>query len=1300
MSTKSGFLMVLLAGVAILAVGLSPRLTNAQVGCTARGLTGSYTVPQGQYCKPYSGLAQIQQSGLSLSLVNECGQPTTGQITGPNSFTSGWGVSATVSADCTTINWNNGSVWEVKAPTSSTFFGTPGTSTNPTASVAEPVNTATGAYYTSHTDLRVPSKGLAFTFTRFYNSPDPYSGPLGVGWTHSYNSSLTENAGNGMVTIKQGDGGTVAFAPAGAGTYKPSTAGLFDTLQKNGDGSFTLTRKDQTEFHFSALGRLVSIVDRNGNTHTLAYDGSGNLRTVTDSAGRVFTFTYDGSHRLISVTDPMGRVVQYAYDAAGNLISCRDALEGLTQYTYDANHRMIAATDPHGIVYMHNTYDAQGRVVLQTNARGFATTFAYDTPSPGTTTITDPLGNVTQHLYDSKLRFIAVVDAHGGSTSFTYDDNNLRTSVTNPNDEMTHFTYDAQGNVTGITDPIGNTGAFAYDAKSNLLSATDATGNTRTFAYDLHSNLIAFHDALGNTITFAHDGAGQILSTTDARGNTTTFTYDAFGNLTQTADALGNRTTLDYDGLGRLVSLTDANGHTGNLTYDALDRPVILKDALGNATHLAYDANGNRGQSTDANGKTTSYGYDTTNNLVSVTDALGHVTAYTYDANNNRLTFTNAKGNRKSYEYDALSRVVRIIDPLSFVTSYAYDAVGNSVAVTDANGKTTQLAYDARNRLTTVTYADGTSVAYAYDANGNRTTMVDGHGKTSYTYDALYRLTAVQPPDGQVVRYAYDALGNRQSLLYPDGKVLQYAYDAGNRLTGVTDWRRRTTTYRYDAVNTLLGVSYPNRTGLAFAYDAANRLSQVRNIYRGSDDEEPNPITSFTYTLDRVGNRLGVTDGNGKTTSYSYDALYQLTAVTTEDGRAVQFSYDAVGNRVNQTGPRPKKDSIKYAYDAADRLLTAGAATFTYDANGNPRTKTDRGVTLTYAYDLANRLSAVSGGNVHSRFAYDGDGHRMTQATSTGTYSYLNDVAAGLPVVLQESGPDGEITYTHGLRLIAASAPDFEFFYHYDGLGSVVGLTDTRGHLKKRYGYDAWGQTVRAVPPPKVGTQNKFHFTGEALDPETGLYYVRARYYDPAIGRFLTRDPIGEAGGLNLYAYVGNNPVNRVDPFGLDPLETTDRKYSFDNISFDSAITVLGIFQGPMGVEGNVYRPYTGTAFDIPLVAWDWFGLPRPGPALPDASVVNTYSGGTLYSRNQGVPPDRIVSAGYSWIGQSRAYVNLDDPITWLPNLSVSQGQISPGNRNSETIIQFGWTIPLGGGLRSGGGSGHSQQNYPNWPYR
>jgi len=1076
--------------------------------------------------------------------------------------------------------------------------GQSGTQLQQTSS--EPVATGSGNYYFQHTDLIVPGRGKPLLFQRTYNTLDSYAGPLGLNWTHSYNIFLTVSQ-VGTVVIKWADGHYETFT--WNGSMYLAQPGVYSTLIQNADSSFTLTMKDQTRYSFSGAGVLLGIADKNGNSTQLAYDASGRLVTITGAGSRSLALSYDSSNRIVKITDPAGRFLAFAYDAQNHLVQATDQAGGATGFTYDSANLLLSVTLPNGNTLLRNVYDSKGRVTSQSNAANNTWIFAYDTPNPGDSTITDGRGNQTIHSYDSSLRIIKATDALGGTTSFAYDANNDRTSVTNQNGKTTAFSYDSVGNILTVTDPLGGMTSFSYDPNNNLLSAINPKGKTTTFSYDSHSNLITITDALGNTTTFAYNGFGQLTSQTNARGNVSAYGYDSQGDLTQVTDPLGNITTLVYNGIGRLTSIRDPNGHAATAVYDALNRLVKIADPLGNQTRFAYDAVGNLLKITDANGHATSYAYDATNNLVSVTDAIGHITRYAYDPDNNRAAYTNAKGNATTYAYDALNRLIQITDPLSFVTSYAYDSVGNVLTTTDAKGQTNQFAYDALNRLVSVSYADGRNVAYSFDPNGNRVSMVDSHGTTNYAYDALDRLTSVTHPGGKVVTYGYDAVGNRESLSYPDGKLLAYAYDPANRLSQATDWLGRTTKYSYDAAGNLLGTAYPNQAAVGFAYDAANRLTEVRNSFRRDEDEErghdgSNALIRFQYLLDAVGNRLQVTDSRGQVKRYSYDPLYELTSVATlddgherdDDRETVNYSYDAVGNRITLArGDR----ATNYTYDADNRLLSAGPSTFAYDPNGNQTSVTrlrDNKV-LVYAYDAANRLVAVTGGPVNSTFAYDGDGNRVSQSTKEGTFAYLNDVATALPVVLQESGTDGNISYAYGLGRISGSSDKDDFFYHYDGLGSVVALSAQNGRPSAGYFYDAWGKSVLTIAG-EFGRRNKFRFTGEALDPGTELYFLRARYYDAVTGRFITPDPapgfLCVPGSLNRFEYVLGNPVRFADPSGLSAIEA--QAAGQEGPTNASYLASLGLPNNPMA------SLLAGPIFQLSSL------VPPPGPAFQKAA--------------------------------------------------------------------------------------------------
>jgi RHS repeat-associated protein len=1011
-------------------------------------------------------------------------------------------------------------------------LGPAGTSTNPQAPGGEPISTGNGNYFYQHTDLSIDDHlaGLPLVFQRTYNSLDTFNGTLGHNWIHNFDITVatTYNQSgypNGAV-VKWGDGHGEVFTLSD-GSYVPAP-GVTNVLTRNPDNyQYTLTRKDGISYFFTWDGLLENIQNPNGSFITPLTDSNNNLTGlyVRNSGAQYLSFSYNQNNLISSVSDQSGRTVSYAYDVSGNLVSETDPAGNVTKYAYDPSQRLTSITLPDKSVLVRNTYDSSSRVISQTNARGYTTTLAYNTPTQGQTTITDPLGNKTIHTYDSLMRITGITDALEHTTSYTYDVNNNVASITDARGNTTNLTYDSFGNVLTYTDPLGNKASFTYNSFSEPLTITTPKGNTTTLTYHGNGNLIAVQDPLGDQSTFSYDSYGDLTSATDARSNTTTLSWHASVPfcLTGITDAVGNQTNLTCDSIGRVTSVTDPNQHTSTIGYDLLSHVVSLADALGNQTQFGYDTVSNLTSVTDANGHTTSYAYNPVGSLTQVTNALGQETKYAYDKNNNRIDFTNANGKPTKYTYDKANRLVEITDPLSFHGSYGLDADGNVTAFTDANGKKNTFTYDADNRLTEASYSDGTNVKYAYDADSNRKSMVDPHGTTAYAYDSLDRVTSTEFPGSVGVHYVYDPVGNRSSLIYPDKSTLGFTYDADNRLSGVTDWKKRNTSYTYDPASNLTGTTFPNAVTTSLTYDAANRLTGI------TDSANSVAYRVLAYALDNVGNRTAVTDG-GTMTNYTYDVVNELLTAQSSTGTS-SWTYDAVGNRTQQVTP---KGSTEYTYDADNRMLTAGSTTFTYDDNGNRLTEAAPSGTTSYSYDANNRMLSVTAPTATSKFTYDGDGNRVTQNTPSGTYDYVNDTVVGLPVVLNEQGPDGAVDYAYGLGLTESSSSAFNYFYNLDGLGSVTNLTNANGKVIEAYSYDAWGGALTATG--SAGTKNKFRFTGQALDPATGLYFLRARYYERVSGRFLTKDQFSGIARFTLtgnrYVYTENNPATFVDRSG------------------------------------------------------------------------------------------------------------------------------------------------------------------------
>lgn len=1114
--------------------------------------------------------------------------------------------------------------------------------------IADPVNTATGNYFFSRTDLKVPASGIPFEFSRYYNAQDLTSGSLGFGWSHNldvriYQLNIGNSGNNGedIVIAKYGDGHTERYQSDGLGGYI-SQPGIYAQLYLAG-GVYELLTKEDIHYLFDLSGRLSSVKDKKGNTLTINRDGAGKITTAIDPAGRTYTFTYNTSGFLSSITDPIGRVIQYSVNDLGNLTTDTDSNGNITNYTYDSHHLLLTVRDPMNNNIVSNIYDAMRRIVsLQKDAYGNTTSFTYD-PLSRTTTIDDPMQGKTRHIYDEHLRLIEEVNPLNYSNRYEYDFNNNRIKVWDRKGSLTTYAYDTKGNVLTKADALGNIVDITYDSKSNPLTRTDALGYITVFEYDANGNLIKTTDPAGKFTTITYNTKGLPLTITDANGNTINSTYDVQGNLTGVTDALGNSTVYTNDGAGRRITVTDAIGRTTSYTYDnndnllevsaldiadplhhvsrytyddnnnrlsvtdpksnttqysydakdrlvkitdplnntttytydALDRKASVKDKNGNVTVytydaagnvteatdallnkviFTYDANGNKLTGTDPPGNTTTYTYDALNRvvgvtgplgststntydkpgrvisttnaarkvtgftydamgrLIKVTDSNGGIVKFTYDSNGNRLTMTEPKGNTTTYIYDALNRLTSKTEPLGGQYQYTYDAVGNVVSLNDPNGNTITYNYDALNRITATAYPDSSTVVLAYDANGNRISMVDSVGTSIYQYDVLNRLTRYTDPFGQTVDYGYDANGNGASLTYPDGKVVAYTYDVLNRLISVEDWSDRTTAYSYDSAGRVTGAVNPNTTTSAYIYDTAGRLTGLTN-----SKSDASIISNYSYTLDAIGNHT----------------------------QAVQ------DEPMNSYIPGA---NIVYSYDNENRLNDVSGMGNTFDANGNMTAKGSN----TFNYDFNDRLIESNVTGVITQYHYDGAGNRLERVQNGVTTRYVLDVNGSLANVLAETDGGGSITayYVYGLGLISKVLPNgTAFYYHYNSLGSTVALTDASQNITDSYAYDPFGRLANV----SGSNANPFRYVGRygLMDEGNGTLYVRARYYMPELGRFMTKDPLagedGDSQSLNRYVYAVNNPVRMVDVSGYSASEGS----GYFKLSFGSSDPIL-----------------------------------------------------------------------------------------------------------------------------------------------
>lgn len=1003
--------------------------------------------------------------------------------------------------------------------------------------IADPVNSVFGNYLYQAQDTAVGGR-TPLVFNRTYNSHSQEQGQLGFKWTHNYNIHL-KLYDDGAVVVN-GDGRWDLFNKNSNGSYAPQ-AGVFDTLTKNNDGSFTLTKKDQTIYRFTDAGKLITITDRNGNALRFTYNDAGRLISIGDSAGRKLSFSLDTTGRIVTVSDPASHAYHYSYDDAGNLASYADPTGAITRYTYDSNRNLLTITDPNGHVLATNVYDEKNRVISQKDARGNEGKFQYK-PDEKITIFTNARSNATEYRYDEKNRVTRIVDAQRNETKYAFDDNNNRTAITDTRGNTTRFAYDSHGNTLSITNPLGDAVEFSYDGRDNLISSKDAKGNTTAFAYDERGNLVSVSDAFHSTTAFVYNNHGDRVQLRDAKGNVTRYEYDTSGNPTTIIDALGNATNYVYDAASRLTSLADSLNNTTAFSYDAAGKLIRVTDPLQHTLSREYDAMGNITKEIDPNAVSTSYSYDETNKLIQVDDGLGKTTRYEYDALHNLVRMIDANAAITTNTYDALNRLVEAADPLGKKTRYEYDSAGNVVSFTNGENQIVRYGYDPLDRLMKKTLPDGGETIFAYDKNGNLIHAQNQSIAYGYNYDVLNRAVSVEDSRFGTISYSYDALGNRISLTDPNGHKVSYDYTPRNQLSTLTDFTDKTYSFGYDATGKRTKLALPNGVATMYEYDAASRLTRMESVKSASDI-----LARFVYGYDAQGNRTSREDAKTMT-SYEYDPLSQVVKVM--DGKlkkegknkiVEQYTYDGVGNRL--TGPKKQA----YAYTSANELLRAGESAFAYDGNGNVISQTRDDAVWKYAYDAENRLLEVVkteddgdkekiaayfydpfGRRIKKTIAKDEDGE--TEDAKVEEYLYDNEDI----IAIHNKKSEGTFI-VHGPGIdepLAVTQKGETYYYLFDGLGSIVGLTDNEGEIVQQNEYDSFGNLKQEGDEIK----QPYAFTGREFDKETGLYFYRARYYDPKIGRFISRDQVvGSASfpqSLNRYSYVYNNPANYIDPNG------------------------------------------------------------------------------------------------------------------------------------------------------------------------
>jgi RHS repeat-associated protein len=958
---------------------------------------------------------------------------------------------------------------------------------------------ASGQLLSQDVDLVVQDL-IPIRLERTYRSLDLTKRQFGVGMTSNYEVFLWRpTTAFTQYELINPDGTRVRYDRTSPGTSY--TDAVFETpypgiwsgsrlTYNNRLSGWDLTFRDGRRWSFNHAHRLTEVADRHGNALLITRQSgtSGPITRIDAPSGRWVEFTIgtttSTSGLATQAKDSGGRTVTYTYDTTGRLTQVTDAAGATHKYTYTTSNYVETIVDAENRLVVHNEYGPKGRVAKQTLANGSTFEFTYTLE-----TLVDCFPNGPCNVRDGEqIIQTDVKDRSGNVRRVSFRSGYIYRDVYPlgaPEERVTTFDLAASnGRLTARTDALGRRTEYLFDAQGNLAKVTRLAGTAQAAATE-----------------YTYTADGQTATIKDPLGHITVNTYDARGNLARVEDATGRKLEFTYDDLGRLTSSRIGSGNPTLYTYEGADI-IAVTGPDGLTTEFIRDALGRVVGRRTPGGLLHRYEYDGRDRVTKYVNPLGHITLFAYDKTGRMTSYKDPRGKETLYSYNSLGLLAEQMDPLGRTSVYGYDTAGRPSTYRDPKGQVRGWGYDAAGRLVLQGFgatasspeAYASTIELSYEDGGRRLRVEDSLGPVmTRTYDNLGRLTQEVSPTG-TVDYTYDAAGRRTGLTATGQSPITYGYDNADRLTSITQGSR-VVSFTYDASGRRATTTLPGGVTQTYTYDAADRLARIEYA-KGST-----VLGDLTYTYDAEGNRISVGGTYARTllpngfTGAVYDAANQLVGW---QGRTV--SHDANGNVTS--------DGLKtYTWDDRNQLSQVSSAlgtlaTFGYEPTGRRSRKTVSGSTRDYLYSGANFIQEQSGGTTASLLTgFDMD-EVYSRDTPTGSRDFLSDM-----------------------------------------LGSTIALSDGTGTLAAEYTYEPFGAATHTGSTEG----NSQTFTGRE-DDGTGLYYFRARYYDPQQGRFLQPEPLAQYPGylvamalqgnaVEAYAYAGNNPLRYVDPDGLSKFD-------------------------------------------------------------------------------------------------------------------------------------------------------------------
>ena len=945
-----------------------------------------------------------------------------------------------------------------------------------------------------------------------------------------------------------------------------------------------------SQFTYGSSTFIDSMTTPYGTTTFKTYnvvDGSSNLRRwldVTDPAGQREWFEFHDSAPQIgsqmsfhwtpeameTVPGDYTKATQYTWVKAPSfkalsryMRSEKELFENGVYFEYPGQ------SDPNqdaGITH------AQPKKISRTLDDASSQAYQYEYNSLGKATkSTDPSGRVMAYVYDSNNVDLLEVRQQTGSdndllASFTYNTQHLPLTATDASGQKTRFTYNSKGQLTSICNAKNEMTTMAYNPSGYLAGITGpVSGSTTSFTYDGYGRVRTVTDSEGYTVTTDYDAMDRPTLITYPDGTTGQISYDKL-DAAQTKDRLNRWSRTFYDALRRPITVQDAQGRMTDLEWCGCGGLEKITDALGHSTTWLRDARGRVTGKVYPDGKIVTYAFEnTTSRLKSMTDARAQTANYQYFIDNNlkQVSYTNAvvATPMVSFTYGTnYNRVATMADGTG-TTTYSYNAVvtGNvlgegRLASIDGplSNDTTTFSYDELGRVASRAINSVTN-SVSYDSLGRVTSAMNSIGNFTYSYtNTTARLNQVVYPNGQTNTFDYFNNAGDQRLKQIHNKnssgstISKFDYEY-NPEGQITKW-----TQQADAATPTVNT---------FEYDSADQLmaAVLKNQSTGA------LIKRYAFTYDNAGNRTSEQVDNGSTTA-AYNSANQLTSLVSggplrfkgslnEQGKVTVASKPAnvdtnnvfIGSASMTVGTNVTSViATDYSSNARTnnyQVVVAGGVnkTLTYDNNGN---MTSDG-TRTYEWDAADRLAKITQGTHTVDFTYDGLGRRVRilEKDSGVTQSDKRYLWVGTQIAEQRDSAGSTVNKRFEAQGVEDGGTDY--FYTRDHLGDIREVVNSANSVQARYDYDPYGRRTKVSGGYDADFGCTGHFEYKAGWMVTDLVLTLYRAYDPELGRFISRDPIEEGSGLNLYAYVLNNSINFADPLGLQAMGSDENGVAY-----------------------------------------------------------------------------------------------------------------------------------------------------------